>query len=162
MDEQRERRFVEAVQEKRKALWRVAYSILKSDADAEDAVSAAVENTWRHLHHLRSLDALPVYLMKSTVNAAKSEWRRRKRTMFTENFDLYLPPAEVKNGDITDYVDALDEKYRLPIFLKYSENLLETEIAQVLGLPRGTVSSRVSRGLDILRREMSKEDTRHD
>ncbi len=162
MDVQREHSFIEAVQDKRKAMWRVAYSILKSEAEAEDAVSAAVENTWRNLYRLRSLEALPVYLMKSTINAAKREWRRRKRMTFSENFDAYLPPVEAENGDITDYLNELDEKYRLPLLLKFGENLLETEIAQVLGLPRGTISSRISRGLDMLRRGIEKEDSRHD
>ena len=61
MDSQKEQQFVEAVKDNRKALWRVAFGILRTEADAEDAVSAAVEKTWRLLERLRSMDALKVY-----------------------------------------------------------------------------------------------------
>ena len=47
MSDKNEQLFTEAVQERRQAMWRVAYSLLHSDADAEDAVSNAVESGQR-------------------------------------------------------------------------------------------------------------------
>ncbi|MBQ7183461.1 MAG: sigma-70 family RNA polymerase sigma factor [Clostridia bacterium] len=149
-------KFVEVVREKRDMLWRLAMSLLKNGADAEDAVSAGVENTWRHLYRIREDGALAAYLTRSVINAARDEIRRRGRVMSLDPFQdtLEAPPAD---RGIAEYIDFLEEKYRLPILLKYGENMREREIAKALRIPRGTVSSRLSRGLDILRKEMNRE-----
>ncbi|MDD3412064.1 MAG: sigma factor, partial [Eubacteriales bacterium] len=65
-------RFARAVWEQRGALYRAALAILSSPADAEDAVSAAVEAAWKHLPGLRNPDALPAYLLRCTVNSARA------------------------------------------------------------------------------------------
>ena len=160
MDEEKNRRFTETVQEKRMLLFRVAYGITRSEADAEDAVSGAVETTWKHLERLQDPEALPVYLMKSTVNAARGILRKRKHTVPLETVENTLT-ADKRDAGIADMVAGLKEKYRLPLLLKYGEDLPEKEIAQLLHIPRGTVSSRVARGLALLRIEM-KEETGHD
>ena len=56
----------------------------------------------------------------------------------------------------------LEEKYRLPLLLKFDEEMQEKEIAAILHIPRGTVSSRICRGLELLRKEMNREDAGHD
>ena len=149
--------FIDAVREKRQAMWRVAYGILRSGADAEDAVSAAVESTWRHLPRVRTKEALPAYLMRSVINAAHDELRRRKRTVPVKPLENVLAAPEA-DGGIADYVAEMDEKYRLPLLLKFDEEMQEKEIAAVLRLPRGTVSSRISRGLEMIRKDVKKEE----
>ena len=156
-----ERLFVETVREKRGAMWRVAFHILRSEADAEDAVSSAVEATWKRLDRLRDAGALPAYLMRSTVNAARDELRRRRHTAPLEPLEDRLEAPKAERG-IADYVSGLAEKFRLPLLLKFDEELQEKEIARILRIPRGTVSSRISRGLEILRKEMQKEASGHD
>ena len=149
--------FIETVQARRQAMFRVAFSLLRSGADAEDAVSAAVESTWRHLPRIRTKEALPAYLMRSVINAAHDELRRRKRTVPIEPLENVLEAPEPGRG-IADYVAGMDEKYRLPLLLKYDEEMQEKEIAVILRIPRGTVSSRIARGLEMIRKDMKKED----
>ena len=149
--------FIETVQDRRQAMFRVACSILRSAADAEDAVSAAVESAWRHLPRIRTREALPAYLMRSVINAAHDELRRRKRTVPIEPLEKVLEVPETDRG-IADYVARMDEKYRLPLLLKYDEEMQEKEIAAILRLPRGTVSSRISRGLEMIRKDVKKEE----
>ncbi len=160
MNDQKEEFFVETVRARRQSLYRIAFHILHAEADAEDAVSAAVENTWRHLARIRTMEAVPAYLMRSVVNAAHDELRRRKRLTSLKPMEDILEAPEEKKG-IGEYVSGLEEKYRLPLLLKYDEELQEKEIAMVLHIPRGTVSSRISRALKILREEMSKEENGH-
>ena len=161
MNDEKERFFTQTVRERSPSLWRIAFSILRSGADAEDAVADAVEKTWEHLDRIRSDGAIPFYLMKCTVNAAHDELRRRKRLTPFESLED-TPAGPERERGIADYVAGLEEKYRLPLLLKYDENMKEKEIAFVLRLPRGTVSSRISRGLDMLRKQMEKEDTDHE
>ncbi len=160
MDERREQLFVDAVREKRRGLWRMAFSILRSEADAEDAVSAGVERTWQKLARIRTDEAIPAYLTRSVINAAHDELRRRKRLTPLEPLEDVLPAPE--DGGITGYLSSLEEKYRLPILLKFDQELPEKEIARILRIPRGTVSSRITRGVDMIRRQMQQEEKDHD
>lgn len=160
MDEQLERYFVETVRQKRRLMYHVALGLLHSEADAEDAVSQAVETTWRRLNRLRKQEALPAYLVKSVINAAKDELRRRKKAGLPEEA-LSTVAAPQAGSPITHYVSGLQEKYRIPVLLKFGEDMTETEIAAVLNIPRGTVSSRISRALNLLREEMRKEEAGH-
>ena len=157
MSDQNEQLFIDAVKAKRQAMWRVAFHLLRSEADAEDAVSAAVESTWKHLPWIRTKEALPGYLMRSVINAAHDELRRRKRTMPIEPLENVLQAPEKGRG-IADYVAGMDEKYSLPLLMKFDEEMQEKEIAAALHLPRGTVSSRITRGLEMIRKEMRKEE----
>ena len=50
---------------------------------------------------------------------------------------------------------------RLPLLLKYDEEMQEKEIAAALHLPRGTVSSRIARGLEMIRKEMKEEEVQN-
>ena len=156
MRDQIEQLFIEAVKARRQAMWRVAYNLLHSDADAEDAVSSAVESVWKHLPRIRTKEALPAYLMRSVINAAYDELRNRRRTTPIEPLENVLEAPKAERG-IADYLTALDEKYRLPMLLKFDEEMQEKEIAAALHLPRGTVSSRIARGLEMIRKEMEKE-----
>ena len=157
MSEHIEQLFIDTVRERRQAMWRVAWSILRAAADAEDAVSSAVESTWKHLPRIRTKEALPGYLMRSVINAAHDELRRRKRNVSVEPLENVLEAPEEDRG-IADYVAQMDEKYRLPILLKFDEGMQEKEIAAALRIPRGTVSSRIARGLEMIRKDMKKEE----
>ena len=64
MERELENAFVAAVRLNRHRLYRVALSILRSPADAEDAVSTATEQTWKALPRIQDEDRLPVYLMR--------------------------------------------------------------------------------------------------
>ena len=149
--------FIDAVQNRRQAMYRVAFSLLRSEADAEDAVSCAVESVWKHLPRIRTKEALPAYLMRSVINAAHDELRRRKRTVPIEPLENVLTAPETECG-IADYVARMDEKYRIPLLLKFDEEMQEKEIAAVLRVPRGTVSSRIARGLEMIRKDLKKEE----
>ena len=105
---------------------------------------------------IHTKEALPAYLMRSVINAAHDELRRRKRTTPIEPLENVLEAPKAERG-IADYLTALDEKYRLPMLLKFDEEMQEKEIAAALHLPRGTVSSRIARGLEMIRKEMEKE-----
>ena len=94
MSDQNEQLFIEAVKARRQAMWRVAYNLLHSDADAEDAVSTATEQTWKALPRIQDEDRLPVYLMRCTVNAARTELRKRRKTEPLEDYQDTLAAPE--------------------------------------------------------------------
>ncbi|MBQ8953464.1 MAG: sigma-70 family RNA polymerase sigma factor, partial [Clostridia bacterium] len=146
----------ETVREREKAMYRVALLTLRRSADAEDAVAEAIEAAWRHLDRLREEDALPAYLMTCTVNASRKALRRQRHEQPVEDLSLYAPPVHPQLP-VRAYLMGLPEKYRLPLALRYGEDMPVEEIARVLRLPRGTVSTHIARGLKLLRAQMEKE-----
>jgi RNA polymerase sigma-70 factor (ECF subfamily) len=64
-----------------------------------------------------------------------------------------VPPATVNQLDTAQLLDALgqlDENYRAAVVLFYLEDYSYNEIAEILGVPLGTVKSRLARGLQKL------------
>ncbi len=153
--------FAETVKARERAMYRAALAVLRRSADAEDAVSEAVESAWRRLDHLREQDALGAYLMRCAVNAARSALRRHGREQPVDDLELYAP-ATHPELPVWTYLMGLPEKYRLPLALRYGEDMSVDEIARALRLPRGTVSTRLSRGLKLPRTQMKKEAERCD
>ena len=151
-----ERHFLDTVRKNRDRMYRVAMSYLHTGADAEDAVSAAVEAAWTHFWKLRNPDALGPYLIRCVINASKNELRRRKRLVPLDSVQESL--ITDRTGDLLfEYICGLEDKYRIPLILKMQERMTEKEIAEVLRVPRGTVSTRISRALNELRKQMAKE-----
>ena len=151
-----ERHFLDTVRKNRDRMYRVAMSYLHTGADAEDAVSAAVESAWTHFWKLRNPDALGPYLIRCVINASKNELRRRKRLVPLDSVQESL--ITDRTGDLLfEYICGLEDKYRIPLILKMQERMTEKEIAEVLRVPRGTVSTRISRALNELRKQMAKE-----
>ena len=161
MEYSKEQAFVDTVQAKSHQLYRIAMSLLHSSQDAEDAVSDAIEATWKNLWRIRNEAVIPSYLIRCTINAAKMELRRKKHTEPIEPYEGILIAPDP--GDpITDYLSGLKEKDQLLLILKYRESFREAEIARILHIPRGTVSSRLTRLLNRLREDMTKEESEYD
>ena len=106
----------QAVEERKHAMYRVALMMLRSPDDAQDAVSDALETTWRRILNIRNLDALPTYLMRCTINACHAVLRKRKRETTAEDVSAWLPPA-LPETPVWMYLGGLPHKYRLPLQL---------------------------------------------
>ena len=158
---ERNQRFSQTVETMRGSMFRVARGMVRSDADAEDAVSAATVTAYEHLDRLRNPAALPGYLMRCTVNACHAILRRRKREITSEDLSLLSPGCHMETP-MWMYVANLPEKFRLPILLRYGEGISLDDTARILRIPKGTVSSRCSRGLDILKQQLTEEGSGYD
>ena len=90
------------------------------------------------------------YLRTCVVNRCRDLQRRRRTERRTP-----LPPAERSTelgaDELADALAALPIKRRAAIVLRYYDGLSEARIAEVLGVPPGTVKSLLSRGLAELR-----------
>ena len=158
--DQQEQFFVSTVENCRAALYRVALGMLRLPADAEDAVSSAVVIAFSHLSSLRKEEALPGYLMQCLIHECYRQLRKRKKERALLERIPKDPPPDL--SPLWFSLSHLPEKFRLPLMLRYGENLSLEDTAGILRIPKGTVSSRCSRGLQLLRNEMEKETRGHD
>lgn len=150
--------FANVVLSSTNSLYRISKSILKYDADCEDAVQEAIATGFGKLSTLRQEAYARTWLTRILIHECYNLLKKREKTaeMLAEPED-----TEYVGSDYSDLYDALrmlKKEYRLTIVLYYLEGYSIEETAKILRVPSGTVKSRLSRGRRNLRRIMERED----
>ncbi len=151
-----EQAFVREVEANAAMLYRISMSIVKRDADAQDAVQQALERAWAHRDTARP-DRVRAWITQITVNESRNVLRRRKRVEPME----FLPERPPLNGpdlSLRDALDRLPDHIRTPLLLHYMEGFSEKEIAAALSVPQSTVKWRMHQGRRMLRAELSESE----
>jgi RNA polymerase sigma-70 factor, ECF subfamily len=160
-------------------LYRTARSILKDDAEAEDAVQEAWLLAYRAIGNFRGDAKLSTWLVRIVVNEAISRRRKRSRgaeviqlngetqedrEAVEENVNQTLPeqPEHAARRAQTRRlleakIDELPDAFRTVFVLRALEELSVEEAAVALGIPEATVRSRFFRARGLLREALSKE-----
>jgi RNA polymerase sigma-70 factor (sigma-E family) len=148
------------------ALLRLAYTLTGNTADAEDVVQEALARALPRWGRISAVDDVDAYVRRMVVNAHTSWWRRFRRREH--------PVAELRDRPVPGGLDELDQRLgqhaslwracqalpepqRTAIVLRYYEQLEYAEIADLTGVREGSVRSRVSRGLAVLRTSMGDD-----
>lgn len=139
-------------------LYRVAYRIVRDSDHADDAVQQALVAIWRELPSLRDPDRFEAWTYRLVVRFCLSDRRRAKRVGATI---VAIRTAASSTDGGTDAVNLRDEleralrtlsvEQRTVVVLHHYAGLPLTEIADVLGVPYGTVGSRHHHALRALR-----------
>ena len=158
---EQDERFVTAVRAHSPAMFRAAWSLLRNNADAEDAVSTAIVNCYQGLHRIRSWDAIRAYLIRATVNAGYDMLRRGQREYAAQDMEAFQPEIPREETPVWVYLTGLPPKSRLIMQLRYGEDMPVKEIARILRLPRGSVSVTISRTLKLLKQQLEQEEAAH-
>ena len=132
-------------------LFRLAQSILRQPADAEDAVQQAVLQAWQQIDTIRD-GKEKAYLARIVINECHNIQRLRQRTVPVAVFPERTEP-ETKIMELRDAVDRLPEKLRLPFLLVYMEGYSLQEAASVIGITLFALKSRLKRAKKSLRIE---------
>ena len=137
---------------------RAARLILRDPELARDAVQEALIRAWRDLRGLRDPDRFDAWLHRLTVNACLDIARHRRRRVIEVELDpIDMPDVVDMAGALADreIVDAamrrLVEGGRAIVVLHYFLGMPLTDVASTLGIPIGTVKSRLHRALGEMR-----------
>jgi RNA polymerase sigma-70 factor, ECF subfamily len=137
--------------------------LTRSEADASDAVQEALLSAWRGLGSLRDPDAFRAWFRRHVVRAALRATEHRGRIA---QLDPSMPApagaldAAVDRRTLGRAFDALDARDRLILTLHHFWDLPIAETAAHLGIPEGTVKSRVHYAMDRLRAAVAAEERR--
>ena len=136
-------------------LYRTAYLLVGSRAQAEDLVQTALTNTYASWHKVRELGAAHAYARTAVVRSAASWHRSRFRK--PEHLTCDLPETPYSADDDADRPMVLEALRGLPtrqravVVLRFYEDLSVAETAQALGCSEGTVKSQTHVALRSLR-----------
>jgi RNA polymerase sigma factor (sigma-70 family) len=136
--------------------YRLARAILLDDGEAEDAVQEASLSAWRRRGSLRDPDRFDVWFERILVNQCRDQLRRRRRAvkLAAPPIGFEIPAAAPETGtdaDLDRALDALDVDHRVVVLLRYWQDRTVDDIADRVGIPPGTVKSRLHHALRSLR-----------
>ena len=162
MAEQRSR-FIGALQEHHPKMRGLAIRILHDPGAADDALQNAYIKAYQSRDRLRDVSAMSSWLYTIVYRCCIDEHRRRRPTVpFDESignrpdgsapFDLTIS----RRLGLRDALEHLNPAQRAAVWLVDAEGMTFTQAADVLGVPAGTVASRVSRARETLRRLLSE------
>jgi RNA polymerase sigma factor (sigma-70 family) len=137
--------------------------LTRSESDAADAVQDALLSAWLGLRSLRDADAFPAWFRTHVIRAAMRMAARRGRLA---ELDVDLPDAPdaldraLEHRTLGRAFDRLGDDDRLILTLHHYLGLPTAESAGLLGIPTGTVKSRVHAALGRLRAAYDAEERR--
>lgn len=158
-------------------LFRTARSILKSDAEAEDALQEAYLRAWRALATYRSESKLSTWLVRIVINEALGRLRRSSAQVIALDTALEStdPDTQASMHDDPNQrpeqaamrmqirrlmearIDTLPEAFRTVFMLRAVQELSVEEVATALQLPEATVRTRYFRARGLLREGLSRD-----
>ena len=140
----------------RDTLYRVSATLLRREADREDAVSEAIAKALVKLPGLRHPEAFESWMIRILINECYNTIRRNKREIAVDEVpDVYFAPEDSR--ELYRAFQGLEEKYRLPMVLHYVEGYNVDEVARMLRRPEGTIKSQLMRGRKMLRQALDGE-----
>lgn len=137
------------------SLRRIAYSIVRNEHDAQDAVQQALLAVWARRECVEFARLKP-YLTRAVMNACRDIQRARQKAIPMKEMPemSYQPP----DGILADAVERLPEELRLPLLLHYMEGYKLAEIAGALGQSLPQVTSRLFRARKRLKRMLEEAE----
>ena len=157
--------FGELVRRYQRAVYRVAYALTRDASDADDLAQETFVRAWQAIGRFRLGEPLYPWLSRIATNLAFSLFRRRKRRPETpleplleagQQWGVEDDPAERVERDererhLQDAFAGLKPEHQAVLALRVVEEQSYEEIAMTLGVPVGTVMSRLSRARAELR-----------
>jgi RNA polymerase sigma-70 factor (ECF subfamily) len=163
--------FWNLAQNQTRFLYNVAFKYVGNHYDAEDLVQETLYTAYNKFYQLRDNQKFKSWMFTILRNHFL-KWQRKKAPLQADEFENgidYLSQLEsvslqqdaasvyerkVEAETIQSILDKLPEKYKAVLILYYMEDSSYQEIAEMLGVPIGTVMSRLSRAKQIMKKAL--------
>jgi len=150
--------FHELIDRHGERLFRLAYSLVGNRADAEDVTQETLMGAYEHMHGFKERATVKTWLTRILVRQAARCHRRRGRS---REKPVSAPDTVAANGtaaestrrhlDVQRALDRLSPDHHEVVVLREFEGMSYAEMAHALGVPQGTVESRLYRARQELK-----------
>jgi len=148
--------YTSLVEEYIDSIFRIALNYTKEPADAQDITQEVFFKLYRENRYFESREHCRNWLIRVTINECKKWYRSPWRRHVSLDAAVASMPRKQEHKELVRSVLALPKKYRLPIYLHYYEGYSTQQIAELLGIPKGTVCTNLDRGRKILRLQLEE------
>lgn len=149
-------------------LYNVVYRWVWSAEDARDLVQEAFVRLWRMRARV-DMERVEPLVYRIALNLAANRRRSRNVWRWVGLTKVAEPEAGGEGADegiearerraaVRRAVETLPEKYRRVVMLSHFAELSQAQVAEVLGIPAGTVASRKHKAMALLRRKLGGDD----
>ena len=159
--------FEEVVELHYRALYQFALGLTGSEADAWDLTQHTFYTWSTKGDQLRDPSKVKSWLFTTLYRAFLQDRRKEVRlphyelSQIASELPTVLPPkdSQLDSEKVLEALDNMEEAFRAPLTLFYLDDCPYKQIASILGVPIGTVKSRISRGIAQLQRLLGSEDS---
>jgi RNA polymerase sigma-70 factor, ECF subfamily len=154
--------FVELAERVLDDAYRLAGYILSDSTEAEDAVQDALTRSWQAWPSLRDQDKFEPWFDRILVNICRDKLRKRRGVRVEELNDelaVYIEDpfkASLARAEVDKLMHVLNPDQRIVVGLRFWRDMSLQQIADVLGVPLGTVQSRLHYALRSMRDESER------
>lgn len=135
----------------RKKMYRIAYSYMNSESMAIDMVDEAVYKGYLKKKQLKEEAFFETWMIRILMNLCATQYKKSQREVQLPESMEWSDETEFENLDLKEAIAKLPEQYRQLVILKYFGGYSTKEMADLLDIPMGTVGTRISKALSILR-----------
>lgn len=141
-------------------IFRLIYSYTLNINDSKDILQETFIKFYAKMKSLPQDEVfIKKWLIKVAINKSKDYkkcfWKRKVTNYEDSNkYSAFLP--QKKDIEIFDFLNSLEKKYRVPLYLYYFEGYNISEIANILKLSESGIKMRLKRAKELLKREMER------
>lgn len=146
---------------------RFCYSLCKNEFDTNDLFQETCIRLLKSDFTPKSEEITKSFIYKTCLNTFRDIYRKMRKRSETEICGLsseYLEniPEKVADDETYEYlyeaINKLPYKYKVVITMSYFDELTEKNVSDILGIPPGTVKSRLYKAKQLLKKELEKNE----
>jgi RNA polymerase sigma-70 factor (ECF subfamily) len=159
---------LEKLEREKGKMYGIAYSYLRNEGDALEAIQETVCRAWIHRKSLRNPDYFSTWIIRILIHVCMDERKKRKKMFTSQNavqpVNATAASEPVERLYMEEQIAKLSPSYRMVIVLKYYRDMTIGQIAEIMEKPDGTIKTWLHKALKQLRTELGeqKEVSRHE
>ena len=144
--------FCDNIKNLENGMYRLSYSILKNEEDAQDAVQEDIYNAYKKLETLKDKRKFKSWIYKIVTNTSFEILRNKKNYIDIEQENIAAEKIDIDtNLTLWKAVQGLEQPYRTTITLFYYEDMSIKEISEITGSKVDAIKKQLSRGRDKIK-----------
>lgn len=163
MFKKKEDQLSELIKENQEQFYRIAFSYMKNEEDALDALQNAIVKAFQKHTNVRKSQYLKTWFCRVLINECLTLLKRKERILYTDQIEEYQKVEDSLCGDVYDItihqaIETLDNSLKNIVILRFFHDMKIEEIAQITNTNVNTTKSRLYKALTILKKVMEEHN----